>query len=91
MNDEADNSNGAQTQARELPGPKWKARAGLARLKLNGAEYAVMMCLIDRWNPKNGLCYPSEEFIAGWTDRNPRAVRRARESDAGLVVAIRTQ
>jgi hypothetical protein len=48
-------------------GAKWKAKQGLHRLNLNGAEQDVLACLIDRANPTTGLCYPSEEFVAGWT------------------------
>jgi hypothetical protein len=59
------------------PGPKWKAKKALCRMNLNGAEYVVFACLIDRANGKTGLCYPSEEFIAGWTSRLKRTVRRA--------------
>jgi hypothetical protein len=58
-------------------GAKWKAKQGLHRLNLNGPEQDVMACLIDRANPNTGLCYPSEEFIAGWTARPLRTVRRA--------------
>ena len=36
-----------------------------------------MACLIDRANPSTGLCYPSEEYIAGWTGRALRTVQRA--------------
>ena len=60
------------------PGPKWKAVLGLNRLQhLNGAEHAVMACLIDRANPRTGLCFPSEAYIAGWINRPERTVRRA--------------
>ena len=59
------------------PGPKWKAKQGLNRLNLNGAEHDVMGCLVDRASSKSGLCYPSEEFIAGWTGRPLRTVQRA--------------
>ena len=58
------------------PGPKWKARKGLARMKLNGAEHDIMECLIDRASKAKGLCFPSEEFIAGWTTRPLRTVER---------------
>ena len=57
--------------------PKWQAKQGLNRLNLNGAEHDVMGCLIDRANPTSGLCYPSEEYIAGWIDRPLRTVQRA--------------
>ena len=59
------------------PGPKWKAKQGLNRLNLNGAEHDVMGCLVDRASSKSGLCYPSEEFIQGWTGRPMRTVQRA--------------
>ena len=59
------------------PDAKWKAKQGLNRLNLNGAEHDVMGCLVDRANATTGLCYPSEEFIAGWTGRPLRTVQRA--------------
>ena len=59
------------------PDAKWKAKQGLNRLNLNGAEHDVMGCLIDRASSKSGLCYPSEEFIQGWTGRPMRTVQRA--------------
>jgi hypothetical protein len=59
------------------PGPKWKAKQALSRLNLNGAEHDVMCCLVDRANANTGLCYPSEEYIAGWTTRPLRTVERA--------------
>ena len=59
------------------PGAKWKAKQGLNRLNLNGAEHDVMGCLVDRASSKTGLCYPSEEFIEGWTGRPMRTVQRA--------------
>jgi hypothetical protein len=72
----------AERQAKPLPnnpppGPKWKAEAGLNRMNLNGVEHDVMCCLIDLANSKTGLCYPSEEYVAGWTNRSQRTVRRA--------------
>ena len=36
-----------------------------------------MGCLVDKANSKSGLCYPSEEYIAGWTGRPLRTVQRA--------------
>ena len=36
------------------PGPKWQAKQGLCRLNLNGAEYAVLGCLIDRASKTKG-------------------------------------
>jgi Helix-turn-helix domain len=62
------------------PGPKWKARKALSRLNLNGAEHDVMECLVDRANKDSGLCYPSEVFISGWTNRPLRTVQRAIDS-----------
>jgi hypothetical protein len=59
------------------PGPKWQAKQGLCRLNLNGAEYAVLACLIDRASLAKGACYPSQEFICGWTFRPERTVKRA--------------
>jgi hypothetical protein len=59
------------------PGPKWQAKQGMARLPLNGAEYAVLACLIDRASKRKGACYPSQEFISGWTFRPLRTVERA--------------
>jgi hypothetical protein len=69
--------NGNRLPNNPPPGPKWKAKKALARLHLNGAEYVVLACLIDRANQQTGLCYPSEEFIAGWTCRPKRTVERA--------------
>ena len=60
------------------PCPKWQAgKQGLCRLNLNGAEYAVQGCLIDRASKTKGACYPSQEFISGWTFRPKRTVERA--------------
>jgi helix-turn-helix protein len=59
------------------PGPKWQAKQGLARLPLNGAEYSVMACLIDRASKGKGACWPSQDFICGWTSRPERTVKRA--------------
>jgi Helix-turn-helix domain len=59
------------------PGPKWQAKQGIARLNLNGAEYAVLACLIDRASKCKGACFPSQEFICGWTSRPKRTVERA--------------
>ena len=59
------------------PDAKWKAKQGLNQLNLNGAEHDVMGCLIDRASSKSGLCYPSEEFIQGWTGRPMRTIQRA--------------
>jgi hypothetical protein len=59
------------------PGPKWQAKQGMARLHLNGAEYSVLACLIDRASKNKGACYPSQEFISRWTFRPLRTVERA--------------
>jgi hypothetical protein len=59
------------------PGKKWQAMKALARMNLNGAEYAVLVCLIDHANENTGLCYPSESRIAAWTNRPERTVKRA--------------
>ena len=59
------------------PDDKWKAAIGLARLNLNGACHRVMVCLIDHANPETGLCFPSEELIAGWTGSQTRVIERA--------------
>ena len=32
---------------------------------------------VDRASANTGLCYPSEEYIAGWTNRPLRTVQRA--------------
>src|SRR5262249_25599164 len=61
-------------------GPKWKAKQGMARLNLNGAEYSVLACLIDRASKAKGACYPSQEFICKWTCRPERTVKRAIET-----------
>jgi hypothetical protein len=68
---------GEPPPANPPPGPKWQAEAGLNRMNLNGAEHDVMACLIDRASTTIGHCYPSEEFIAGWTNRAHRTVERA--------------
>ncbi len=69
------------------PGPKWQAKQGMARLPLNGGEYAVLACLIDRASSGKRACYPSQEFISGWTFRPLRTVRRAIKalSDKGII------
>jgi hypothetical protein len=59
------------------PGPKWQAKQGLHCLDLNGAENRVMFCLIERANKFSGLCFPSEDWIAGWTRIPKRTVERA--------------
>jgi hypothetical protein len=72
------------------PGPKWQAKQGMARLNLNGAEYAVLACLIDRASKGKGACFPSQEFIFGWTGRPERTVRRAVSTleECGLIRVI---
>src|SRR5262249_46463295 len=60
------------------PGPKWQARIGAVVLgTLNGAEVAVLTCLIDCASKASGYCIPSAEFISGWTTRPVRTVERA--------------
>jgi hypothetical protein len=59
------------------PGPKWQAKKGLYRLRLNGAEFQVMGCLIDRANQQSGNCWPSVSFIRRWTFLPERTVERA--------------
>ena len=60
------------------PGPKWQARIGAVVLgSLNGAEVAVMTCLIDCASKAHGYCVPSAKYIAGWTSRPLRTVERA--------------
>ena len=59
------------------PGQKWQAKQGMARLRLNGAEYSVLACLLDRASKGKGACYPSQEFICKWTFRPERTVKRA--------------
>jgi hypothetical protein len=80
--------NEPELPANPPPGPKWQALTGLGRLNLNGAQHAVMLCLVDRANQRTGLCYPSEEFISGWTGRQLRVVERAIETlkDRGLLI-----
>lgn len=39
--------------------PKWKAKQAIHRLRLNGAQAAVLWSLIDHANSKSGLSYPS--------------------------------
>jgi hypothetical protein len=75
----------------EPHGPKWQAKDALNRINLNGPEHDVMHCLIDAANRVNGRCYPSEEFIAGWTNRNRWAVERAIKSlrQRGLIFVAR--
>jgi hypothetical protein len=58
-------------------GDKWQAMLGLARLHLNGGCHCVMVCLIDHANSDSGLCFPSEDRIAGWTGIPLRTVERA--------------
>jgi hypothetical protein len=72
------------------PGPKWQAKQGMARLPLNGAEYAVLACLIDRASKSKGACYPSQEFISAWTFRPLRTVERAIAAlnDKGVIQSI---
>lgn len=72
------------------PGPKWQAKKGLYRLGLNGAEYSVLGCLIDRASKAKGACWPSQEFIWGWTFRRTRTVERAISTlnDKGLIRII---
>lgn len=59
------------------PGDKWEAKQGLARMGLNGAEHDFMACLIDRANQYTGSCFPTEKFIAGWTNRPIGTIKRA--------------
>ena len=59
------------------PGPKWQAKQGMAQLPLNGAEYAVSLISLTRASKNKGACYPSQEFICGWTFRPERTVKRA--------------
>ena len=56
---------------------KWKAKAAINRLGLNGAESSVMWCLIDCANGRTGLCYPGQEFMAGLLGLRPLTVKRA--------------
>ena len=37
------------------PGQKWQAKQGMARLRLNGAEYSVLACLLDRASKGKGV------------------------------------
>jgi hypothetical protein len=62
------------------PGPKWQAKKGLYRLRLNGAEFRVMGCLIDRANQHSGNCWPSVNFISRWAFLPERTVERALSS-----------
>jgi hypothetical protein len=50
----------------------------------------VLACLIDRASNTKGACYPSQEFIAGWTFRPKRTVERAIASlDAKKLIRVR--
>ena len=62
------------------PPPKgdfWRAFAAVTILPINGSQKAVLGCLIDHANPKNGLCYPREALIAAETAIPIRTVERA--------------
>ena len=59
------------------PGPKWRARKGLNRLQLSGALRDFMECLIDRASKHSGACWPSLEYIAGWTGRPYTTIKSA--------------
>jgi Helix-turn-helix domain len=59
------------------PEPKWQAKQGLQRLKLNGPESAVLWLLIDYANGSSGLCFPSQARLALVLDLPLRTVERA--------------
>jgi hypothetical protein len=68
----------APLPANPPPGPKYRARRGLNRLKLRSATVRDFMeCLIDRASKHRGACYPSLEYIVGWTDRRFETIRAA--------------
>jgi len=78
-----------------LPPPeklKWQmyATAGLLD-NINGADKAVLACLIGHANTKTGRCDPSQERIAAMTRLDTRAVRRsiANLVKAGLLGLLR--
>lgn len=59
------------------PDKKWKAKAAIHSLNLNGAEVGVLWCLLDCANDRTGLCYPGQLYIAGLLDIAPQKVNRA--------------
>ena len=59
------------------PGPKWQAKAGVHLLRLNGAESAILFCMIDHANGKTGLCYPSQPTLARVLNIPESTVRKA--------------
>ena len=69
------------------PGPKWQAKEGLQRLRLNGTSSAIMWLLIDHANSKTGLCYPSQPRLAAILDVPLRTVENniSSLSKGGLV------
>jgi hypothetical protein len=60
-------------------------------MNLNGPDHDVMLCLIEHANSKSGVCFPSEELIAAWTNRPLRTIERSIKSisDQKLVRIVR--
>jgi len=65
-----------------IPGgrEKWEATSGLWRLKLSGAEFSFMSCVIDMANVKTGYCWPGLDLIAMDTDRPISTLKSASRS-----------
>ena len=62
-----------------------------SKVKLNQSARLVLRCLIDFWNPKKGLVYPGQEFIAEATGVSVRSVKSAVEElrNAGLILTTK--
>jgi len=73
------------------PDEKWKAKDSIHCFNLNGAESAVMWCLIDCANSRTDLCYPGQQYMAGLLDLPPRTVKRAiaKLKKRGLIRIVR--
>jgi hypothetical protein len=56
---------------------KWWASVAILFCRLNGAEKAILGCLVDHANIANGRCDPSESCIAWETGYPLRTVKRA--------------
>lgn len=85
-----DNRKGEPTRYQPPPG-KLRMYVAAALLPLNGAEKAVLVCLIDHANTKTGRCDPSEPTIAHELDVPLRTVERAIAGlrTAGIVNLLR--
>lgn len=60
-------------------------------LKLSGADYAVLIMLVQRHNPKTGLCNPSVARMAADTGYSTRTVYASIEKLEKLEILIRTR